>query len=359
MLPFFANAQAGAGFGIEVNEVAGKVFRHEAKFTLPIPALTTETDVNLMWHTYGRKPWQQRAHYPTFGIGLCYVDYGMNSVYGRCFGAYPNLTLPLVSGVRWEWTVRGGVGAGYVTKKFSRTEPIDTVNVAIGSNVNAFIMFMTDARYHINTHWDAQLGLGATHISDGSTGKPNLGINMVGAHLGVRYFPVTSSPRRIRDTLPQLSRRWLIQARLSMAMVARNTSGGPDYPVYIAAAYASRRWSNVCRYFAGMDYYYHDEIYQYLRFNGLEPGHEAQNSWQSALFAGNEFIFGRMSIIVQMGAYLHQTYVKQDPVYEKVGGQYYFVQREKGPVREVFMSVCLKTHETVAELVEAGFGIGF
>ncbi len=348
-----------AGFGIEANETGGKVFRHEPKFTLPIPAFSSGTDINLMLHTYGRKQWEQRTHYPTIGFAVVYINYGMDAVYGRCYGMYPNITFPIISRNKWEWTMRLGEGLGYVSKTFSRTAPADTINVAIGTHINGMTNFMTDLRYHVNSHWDVQLGAGATHISNASYGKPNLGINMAGVHIGVRYFPVTSKPVRKYDTLPKLSNRWLAEARLSMSMTARNTNGGPLYPVYIASVYASRRWHNSYKYFVGADYYYHEDIYAYLRNTGLATGREAQNSYQAALFAGNEFLLGRAGIVLQVGAYLHQTYVKLDPVYEKVGGHYYLVQREKGPVKELFLSVFLKTHQTVAELAEFGVGVGF
>ena len=361
LCPFCCPAQQlpFSGFGIEANEFVGKVFKHEPKFTLPIPALSTATDINLMLHTYGRKPWEQRTHYPTIGFAFVYINYGMDAVYGRCYGMYPNITLPVISSRNWEWTIRLGEGLSYVSRTFQRTAPVDTINVAIGTHINGITTFMTDLRYHVSDHWDVQLGAGATHISDASYGKPNLGINVAGAHVGVRYFPVTSKPMRIHDTLPKLSNRWLAEARVSMAMTARNTNGGPLYPVYIASVYASRRWHNVDKYFVGADYYYHEDIYAYLRNTGLAAGHEVANSYQAAVFAGNEFLLGRFGILLQMGAYLHQTYVKLDPVYEKVGGQYYIVQKEHGFVKELFLSVFLKTHQTVAELAEFGVGVGF
>ena len=33
------------GFGIELNEMAGKVLKHSNKFTLPIPSVSTATDI--------------------------------------------------------------------------------------------------------------------------------------------------------------------------------------------------------------------------------------------------------------------------------------------------------------------------
>ncbi len=182
---------------------------------------------------------------------------------------------------------------------------------------------------------------------------------MMGIHAGIRYSPVTSAPTHIVRQQPALKNRWLVQARLSMAYVSNYTAGGPLYPVYIASGYMSRRWRGKNKVFGGMDYSYHENIYTYLRNNELMPGKEAQNSYKSAFFAGNEFLVGRVGIVLQAGVYVKQAYIKMDPVYEKIGGHYYFVQKETGPIKEFFLSAFVKTDLTVAELGEVGLGVGF
>jgi len=356
------NPQAVApwsGFGVEVSAMAGKVFKHEAKFDLPIPKVSTGLDMDFVLHSFGRKSWEQRRKYPTIGIGITYTNYGIDSVYGRCVGIYPNIELPLVRGNRLTWTLRIGDGVGYVTKHFSRTNPVDTLNVAIGSHVNDFANFSTDLRYHINHHWDFQLGAHFTHISDASYDKPNLGVNMYGAHLGLTYFPVTSTPTFIKKELPKLKNRWLAEVRLSMAYVSANVAGGPLYPVYIASGYVSRRWLSKNKMFVGYDYSYHNDIYAFLRDNEIDPGKERQNSYKTAVFFGNEFMMGRLGIVLQVGVYTHQAALRTDAYYEKIGGHYYLIQKEHGPVKEFFLSAFLKTHKTIAELGEFGVGFGF
>lgn len=348
-----------SGFGIEVDPLAGKVYKHEPKFTLPIPALTTGLDIDLLQTTYGKKEWEQRRRYPTIGLGFAYVNYGIDSIYGHCFGLYPNMIVPLWNGKDFSWTFRLGDGIGYVTKTFHRSAPVDTINVAIGSHINDFAMFTTDIRYHVNQHWDIQLGAGMTHISDASFHKPNLGINMLSGHIGLRYSPVTSRPQHIVRKNESPKNRWLFQVRGSMSYVSNYVPGGPVYPVYLASAYVSRRWLGKNKVFGGVDYSYHDNIYSYLRYNYLLPGREAQNSWKSALFAGNEFLVGRVGIVLQAGFYIKQAYLTTLPVYEKIGGNFYFVRREKGPIKEFFLCAFVKTHETVAELGEIGLGLGF
>ncbi len=348
-----------AGFGIEANAFEGKVIKHTAKFHLPVPALSTGLDFNFQWKTCGKKSWQQRRRYPILGIGFTYTNYGIDSIYGRCFSIYPNIVLPLVTGKKLEWTIRIGNGIAYVTRAYSRI-PMDTINNAIGSHINDYPSFMTDIRYHINNHWDVQVGGNFSHISDASYHQPNLGINLYGAHVGVKYYPVSSTPICIRRDLKPLPNRWLAQFRLTLAFDGSNAPLGPIYPIYLATGYVSKRWISKNKFFGGLDYSYHTNIYAYLLNNQfVANGTEAEHSYKSAVFAGNEFLIGRVGIVLQVGYYLHQAAQMQGKVYEKLGANLYLVQKEHGPVKELFLCGYLKTHLSVAELAEFGFGLGF
>ncbi len=347
-----------AGVGIETHLLAGKVFKHEEKFTLPIPKLTTGIDVNLIVHTYGRKVWEQRRHYPRVGVAMTGINYGIDSVYGKVVGLYPNITFPIVSRGRVEWTLRAGNGIGFVTRKFSRAEPVNTVNVAIGSSLNDFIMFITDFSYRIDNHWNIRAGGFITHISNGSVRKPNLGVNVTGITAGVSYFPVTSRPHRIADSLKPLPSRYLFQARYGMSMVSSNTPGGPLYPVYIGTAYISRRWRSHNKVFVGIDYSYHTNLFALMRDNRLETGHEKQLSFKSAIIVGNEFMMGHVGISFQAGIYLNKSYLHKEDVYEKASIAYYPVLKEHGPIKEFFIFTSLKAHLNVAEMGALGIGIG-
>jgi len=349
-----------AGFGIEVNEFASKVLKHEAKFELPLPKLTTGTDINFQWMTYGKKEWQQRRKYPVLGIAFTYTDYGIDSVYGRLFCIYPNVVIPLITGRKLEWTLRIGDGIGYATRDYSRINPFDTINNAIGSKINDYFSFMTDLRYHINNHWDVQLGANFSHYSDGSFHQPNLGVNLPGVHVGLKYFPETSSPKLVKRDLKPLKNRWLFQFRITMGFNESNAPLGPLYPIYLGTAYVSKRWHSKNKLFGGFDYSYSDQINAYLHNNVALAvvGSDRWNSYKTAVFAGNEFVLGRVGVVLQAGYYTHQVADVQEPFYEKVGGNFYLVQKEHGPIKEFFLCAFLEAHLAVAEFAEFGFGMG-
>ena len=357
-----ASAQSGIGgpgFGIEMNTLAGQIIKHSVKFTSPIPPLSTALDMNFVWQTYGKKEWQQRRNFPVIGVGVTYTNYGNNLVFGRCIGIYPNLQIPLIRGKNLDWTFRFGDGLGYVTRKYQTSAPEDTLNGAIGTHLNDFAVFMTDLRYHLNDHWNLQAGANFTHISNADYHQPNLGVNMAGMHVGVQYFPVTGRPKPIIRDLPKLKNRWLFETRFSISYKEARAVGNPILPSWFAAGFLSRRWLGKNKFYAGIDYAYHQDIYAFLKNYGVDYGHEMGHAWDGAFFVGNEFMIGRLGLVTQLGYYYHQTYLKFDAFYEKIGGNFYIVKTEHGPVKEVFVSALLLTHEIVAQLAEFGVGFGF
>lgn len=348
------------GFGIETNLLVGKVIKHTPKFTAPIPPLSGALDVNFVWQTYGKKEWQQRRNFPQVGLGFTVTDYGNNRVFGDAIGIYPNILIPIVRGKKLDFTFRLGDGVAYVTRKYNHTTPVDTVNTAIGSDLNDFAIFMLDIRYHANDHWQLQCGANFTHISNADFHSPNLGVNMAGLHVGGQYFPETYRPKKIVKELPKLKDRWLAEIRVGIGYNEANAKGNPELPTYVVSGYGSKRWMGKNKFFAGADYAYHQSTYAFYKTWGIDIGHEHANAWDGTFFAGNEFLIGRLGIFGQVGYYYRYTYLRygSSPLNEKLGINVYFIQQECGFLKELFMSAVLVTHGTNAEYAEFGIGAG-
>lgn len=354
-----AQEKPWSGFAVETNFIAGRILKHTPKFRAPIPDMSTAVELNLVKQTYGTQDWQQRRHYPVLGFGFTYTSYGIDSIYGKCISAYPTLQLPLIRGRNLEWTFRAGFGIGYISRHYERNPGWDTLDNAISSHFNNYTIVATDLRYHINEHWDVQLGGNFSHISNAALKQPNLGINMYGAHVGLRYYPVTSRPQKIVRDLQPLKNRWLVQGRFSMAFNEMGTTDGPIYPVYLASVYTSKRWLSKNKAFIGIDYSYHTKIEAFLKNNEIYPGAAKAHSWKSAVFVGNEFLFGHVGVLLQLGYYIKNAALAETSYYEKLGGNLYIIQKEHGPLKELCISALLKAHKTEAELAEIGIGFGF
>lgn len=344
------------GFGIEADILAGRIVKHKIK--APIPPLSKALDINFIWQTTGKKDWHQRCHFPQVGIGIVYSDYGSDKVFGECVGVYPNIQIPLIKRKNLEWTLLMGNGLGYVTRKYQTTRPIDTLNSAIGSHVNDFALLATDIRYTLNKHVQLQLGANFTHISDAAIHQPNLGVNMVGGHIGFRYFLEGCRVKYRIKTVDKPIDRWLVSFRYSNAFTQSRTPGSPELPTYIAAGYVSKRWGGNHKIYFGGDYAFHEDTHQEQKYWGFKWDNRA-HSWDGTALIGYEYMLGRLGLVAQAGVYYKQTYLKFDAIDEKIGGNYYIINKEHGAVKELFLSALLLTHGIVAEFAEFGLGVSF
>lgn len=346
-----------AGYGIETNLCAGRIIRNNIVFP-PIPSLSSALDLAFVQQTRGSKDWQQRRGYPVLGFGLTYAYYGYNNIYGQSLGMYPFIQVPVAHGKKLEWTCKAGMGIGYLSRHASRGPQWDTVNNISSAHFNNFTLLASDLRYHIDEHIDIQVGLTITHISNGEFRYPNLGVNLGAGHIGIRYFPVTSKPKKIESSVPKLTNRWLLQARMSIGFKSMGPMEGPLYPVYMPSLFVSRRYASRNKLFAGIDYSYYHSVYSFLKNNEIFPGQEKDHAWEASIFAGNEFLFGRFGILLQLCIPFHHTYLRQDKYYQKVGYNFYVVQREKGLLKELCATALIKANKFQADVFEFGIGAG-
>lgn len=347
------------GCAAEVNLWYSKMIRHTSRFTGPLSRQSYVAELNIIKQTSGQKDWHIRRNYPVVGLGFIYIDYNIPDIYGQVFGIYPNIQLRLIKGEKLEWTLKAGMGLGYVTKPYSRFPKVNTENVAIGGHLNNVSPFTTDIRYKANDHWQFQAGLNFVHVSNAAFRQPNLGINMWGCHIGARYFPVGSNPGKDRRSVPRLSSRLLFQARGAVAFAESRPAGGPLYTNYIGTVYASMRYLSRNKLLAGVDYTYQSSTYAYLKNYEMSIENYVSQSSQAAIFVGNEFLLGRVGVVFQVGYYVKKMYEQTQSLYQKLGGNLYIVQKETGLFKELYASVLLKTHTTTADFCEIGLGVGF
>ncbi len=180
---------------------------------------------------------------------------------------------------------------------------------------------------------------------------------MYGGHVALRYFPVTSKPARITRELEDKKNRLLFQARFAMAFNESNAPDGPLYPIYITSAFLSKRYGSKNKAFAGLDYSYHAWITAFLRNNEVYPGDEKSHAWKSAAFVGNEFLFGHFGLVLQLGYYIREPYLRTSRIYQKLGYNFYLLQQEKGAIKELCIYSMLKAHNVQAEFIEFGVGV--
>lgn len=125
------------------------------------------------------------------GIGVSYSTFSRLDELGNPVTVYVFQGAPLMQFSRrlsldYEWNF----GASFGWKKYD--ELYNQKNMAIGSEINAYINLGFFLNWQLHPQWKLAAGVDFTHFSNGNTHYPNGGLNAIGGRIGVvRTFDAT------------------------------------------------------------------------------------------------------------------------------------------------------------------------
>lgn len=125
------------------------------------------------------------------GIGVSYSTFSRPDELGNPVTVYVFQGAPLMQFSRrlsldYEWNF----GASFGWKKYD--ELYNQKNMAIGSEINAYINLGFFLNWQLHPQWKLAAGVDFTHFSNGNTHYPNGGLNAIGGRIGVvRTFDAT------------------------------------------------------------------------------------------------------------------------------------------------------------------------
>ena len=135
--------------------------------------------------------------------------------------------------------------------------------------------------------------------------------------------------------------------------------GGPQYPLYIASVALVYRLSQVNIAYVGAEYEQNRAVAAFgLHSTGFTTEAEAfQKSSRVMVFVADEFMFGRVGILLQSGIYVGNFYEPPPFIwYNKLGLRYY-IKPFTHDKTQLYAGVYLKAHRIVAEYFGWGIGI--
>ncbi len=113
----------------------------------------------------------------SFGVGF-YGGSFDNNDFGEPNALYGFIDIPFYrSKSKWSWIYGIGLGLAFNFNPYNPETNPD--NGLIGSEKNVYIALTIEGRYQITPHWEAGLGAGFKHFSNGRIQMPNSGINVV------------------------------------------------------------------------------------------------------------------------------------------------------------------------------------
>lgn len=154
-------------------------------------------EVRLGWQSTGMHDWEKAFNYPSYGLGFYTGWIGDPTILGNPSGLYSFFNVPLHRRKRHHFEAGLALGFTYDLNTYNpKTNPL---NDAISSKVDVYFNLSAGGVWKVSEQFDLMYGVDLTHFSNGRTHTPNLGLNMAGVNIGVRYHYNT-----IRKVVQQL-----------------------------------------------------------------------------------------------------------------------------------------------------------
>lgn len=343
---FFSKPHAQAVF--KNASVAARLFHGSFLTHLPKAQYLRDSysyfgELSIQQQTSGKKAWQIANGFPQVGVALFYGNTGSKRHMGHMAGIFPFVDWRLYRSKRFSTSLRAGAGLGWIEKPYNRRT--NHKAVLIGTHGNAYLNFLWQAEAKLFSNLHAAAGISFSHFSNGSSTLPNLGLNIPSLSLGLRYQlgEATSFTKITADSLIKKS-----------SLAVFTTAGLKQFPWIESSRYLVNtlqlEWSRAFRpsgKYSGGAVLFYDRALE-VNPNGILDQKRKNNKLQAGVFAGYEHLFGRLSVPVQLGAYVynHDIYSR---FFQQLGFRYRINTCWSA---QLFM----KTHSGKADFIHAGIG---
>lgn len=337
--------------------------------------------------------WSSLRHWNDagWGVGISYWNLP-NTMLGHAIAPYTYMDIPFVKQRHFVFGLRPGIGAAFLTKTYRNTVPeghlfTDTqdANECIGSVTNIYFPEVLYINIPIAKGWNIGIRGGWYHISNGSIRQPNSGYNIFGGEINVGY--------QVADNLsPQTDNNDKDTAK-SWSVVVAATAGGRqvyyrDQQTFaVASIHAAAYWHAhpIFRLGGGMDVFYDGAYIQrptYFQKTNLAAA-QAGDCWRMGVSVQSEFVVGKFTTGLHIGAYLYDPVKELEPYSEAIlsptgriskpifypynllkagsagypdGWLYTMVVLRYHLPWHVFLQAMMKSHLTKVEFVSLGIG---
>ncbi len=142
-------------------------------------------ELRLGWQSSGRENWQRVFNCPSYGIGFYTGNIGNPAELGYPSGVYGFIYAPVHRRKKHYFVVGLSLGITYDLAPYDSLK--NPNNDAIGSKVDVYFNADVGGVWEITKTLDLVYGVDVTHFSNGRMSMPNLGLNMLGGNVGIRY----------------------------------------------------------------------------------------------------------------------------------------------------------------------------
>jgi hypothetical protein len=303
---------------IEVQAHGGYLIPHRPALIYLREGHSTGFNVSISKHTSGLKDWQNHYQKPYTGLELGYINTGNKEELGVAYSANRIIDLPLSSNTESIFRLRLGAGLGYLTQHFDKYENVK--NAAIGSSFNVSILLALSANKTYN-NFSVNAGIRLQHFSNGSFTKPNLGINIPTAFIGIGFINTNPQTVSTITSSPTFNQNKKYSSHFITALGTKSI-GGAKNTLYGAWSLAYELRKNISSKFSWNGF-------TDIGYNNSHPAQLAKDGRDKQAFVnllqvgagmGLYNHYGNTAVFLQTGVYLQSQFVSNEGrIYNKFG----------------------------------------
>ena len=303
--------------------------------------------LNVSKKTRGKNDWEKIYNYPEYGFSFFYSTLGNDAIHGREFAINPFFRMNIISRNRFNFFNETALGLGYVTKTFNDR---NYLNIAVGSHLNLHFNLKFGVDYRFAERLKLNAGLSFDHFSNANSKNPNLGLNWVTTFAGVTYAIGKQTPVLEHELTAHNAK---FQYELIYSFGGKKSRGVLQSDLYYTSSLTFEgKWSvsRAIRLGLGADLFYDPSAKSEMA--ALDNfDYEPSNDFRTGIHVSQEFVYSRLSLILQEGIYIGL----KDAVNKHV-------MYNRGIVRvqvsnRMFVQLAMKSHLHILDYPELGLGI--
>ncbi|HZH70408.1 MAG TPA: acyloxyacyl hydrolase, partial [Flavobacteriaceae bacterium] len=250
-----------------------------------------------------------------------------------------------------------GTGIAYATSPY---HPDDNfLNNAYGSHLlSATYLAATFGKDNIWNGIGIRGGLTVVHYSNGNFKAPNTSTNTIALTVGLNYhFDHENHPEYIPlEAQDDFSKPIAFNVLLRFGINSSDVIGMGQFPFYILSAYADKRVSYKSTFSFGAEVFFSEFLKELIYYRSVaypEDNLTGNEDYRRVgIFAGYALRLNKVTAFVNLGYYAYYPYDFEGRVYNRIGIQRFFGERER-----FFATANVRAHAAKAEAVEFGIGI--
>lgn len=326
----------------------GFILQHRNNMGQLVHGFINGFELNYIKPTTGTHRWHYENNFPERGIGFTFFNLDNPKELGNVYAVYGFYEIPLKE-LHTPFRVHMRLAPGLAFTPIYFDPITNHKNNVISSPISAYINFKWFFEWNINTKLRWEGGLNFSHVSNGRSTVPNLGVNMVTLNSGFVYKFLSKEKHEILS-IDSSARRVARNEILLWAAIGENQVDvlGKKYFAqnYSATFYHNLR--NTHKFGLGLEACYNPANLYMLKTDQVPMSSNLENI-QGGIKLAYSYNAGRLSFPVEMGYYVYTKFTDDGAFFHRIGMRYY--------LKNNFVVIAtLKTHWAVANYFEFGAG---